>query len=60
MTQPILTNAAGVPFERPAPPPADASAELVIAYIRAQHAFNDAVLSCGSRAFTSALREAAK
>ncbi len=47
----ILTDANGVPFEKPEPPPADADIKAKIAYLRAYHAYNDAVTDCANRAF---------
>ena len=51
MSAPILTDGAGVPFERPVPPAADAPLEVKLAHIRAVHAHNDAVTDCGNAAF---------
>lgn len=47
----ILTDAKGVPFEKPEPPSKDAPIEETIAYIRSLHAHNDAVADCANKAF---------
>lgn len=47
----ILTDARGVPFERPEKPAPGAPIDQVIAYLRALAAYNDAVCDCGNRSF---------
>lgn len=56
-TRPILTDANGRPFERPEAPPEGAPIEETIAWIRAVHAYNDAVTDAGNRAFDEQFRK---
>jgi len=47
----ILTDANGVPFDKPEWPGPDAPIEEKIDYLRAHNAYNDAVTDCANRAF---------
>lgn len=51
-TLPILTNAKGVPFERPI----RADYPDTVSWMRAVWAFNDAVAGAANRAFADGLR----
>lgn len=51
----ILTDGNGRPFEHP-----DPATMPKIAYIRAVHAYNDAVTDCANRAFAKGFRLAIK
>lgn len=50
----ILTDGDGRPFEKPAPEDYPSAVE----YMRAYHAYQDAVADCANQAFDSALRAA--
>lgn len=56
--EPILTGAAGVPFDRPVPPAVDAPLSVRIAHLHATHDYNDAVADCANRAVARGLRGA--
>lgn len=56
MSSPILTDSRGVPFTPPTPPAPGASADEVVAFLRAFAAHNDAVSSCANRAFARSFR----
>ena len=58
MTQPILTDGNGRPFEKPLPPADDAPIEEKIAWIRATHDYNDRVTDCANQAFADAFSKA--
>jgi hypothetical protein len=52
----ILTRGDGTPFERPEKPPADATIEDRIAYMRALAAYNDAVAAYANEAFARSFK----
>jgi len=58
MNHPIFTDAKGRPIDRPVVPGPNASPEERIAYIRAIHAYNDAVTDLANSAFDKAFRAA--
>lgn len=53
----ILTDRHGRPFERPEPPPADATLEEKIAHMRRLWAYNDSVSDHANKTFTDAFRK---
>lgn len=50
----ILTDANGRPFEKPEPPSKGCTIDETIAYLRACHAYQDAIADCASRGFATA------
>jgi hypothetical protein len=52
----IVTDANGVPFERPEPPGKDATHEERDAYVRARYAYNDAVTDSANKSFATAFK----
>lgn len=53
----IYTDAKGRPFEKPEPPPAGAPIEDSIAWLRAYHAYKDAIADCANKAFVEGFKE---
>ncbi len=53
----IFTRNDGTPFERPTPPPKDCSLAESLAYMRAVHAFNDAITDEANKAFAQAFKQ---
>lgn len=56
----IYTDENGSPFDRPEAPGPDATSEEIVAYLRADAAYRDAITNCANRNFSERFRKAVR